>query len=130
MGCVIYVDGSLNVYGDKREEVEKEIVVADTYFLANSLSNLWLKKSNGDVRVFSLEEIVQKDDKDLLIENLQKQIEELKGGNVNEYVKSNDEQLYEQPSTKLNEQFGEPITEIKPSNVSSISKRKTTKRKS
>ena len=61
------------------EDVEKELVITDTYFLTNSLENLWIKNPRGEIRTFRLEEIVAKDEKDIMIENLQKQIDELKG---------------------------------------------------
>ena len=112
------------------EEVQKEIVVTDTYFFNKDMTSLWIKNAKGDIRTFDIKEVIPKDEKDLLIENLQKQIEELKGGKVNEYAKSNDEQLYEQPSTEFNNSIGEQIAASKPSNVSSISDGKTTKRKS
>lgn len=112
------------------DDVNKEIVIADTYFLKNDFTNLWVKNSKGDIRTFNLEEIKQKDDKDLLIEKLQKEIKELKEANTNEYDEQNDKLLFEQSSTELNEQFGEPITTNKSSNVSNISNSKTTKRKS
>ena len=62
------------------EEVEKEMVLNDTYFLGKDLKSFWIKNSRGDVRTFTLEEQIPKDDKDILIEDLKKQIEELKGG--------------------------------------------------
>ena len=116
-------------YVNDFKEVEKEIVVLDTYFFTNDMTNLWVKNAKGDIRTFNLKEVKQKDDKDVLIEQLQKQIEELKEEKLNEFNKSDGELLYEQSSTELNEQFGEPITTNKPSNVSSISNSKTTKRK-
>ena len=111
------------------DEVSKEIVLGDTYFLANSLSNLWIKKSNGDIKTFNLEELVQKDEKDLLIEKLQKQIEELKGDKINEYDESDSELLHEQSDTKFNSPIGKQFETNKSSDVSIISNGKTTKRR-
>ena len=107
------------------DEVQKEIVLADTYFLAKDNSTMWIKNAKGDLRTFELQEIIQKDEKDLIIENLQKQINELKGGinNANEqYARTNDEQS----SSELNE----PTTTTKSSRVSTSSTSSTTKRKS
>ena len=56
------------------EDVQKEMVITDTYFLSNE--NLWIKKTNGDIRTFTVKEVKPKDEKDLLIEKLQKQISE------------------------------------------------------
>jgi hypothetical protein len=73
-----------------REDVDKEMVLNDTYFLGKDLNDFWIKNSRGDVREFTLQEIVPKDEKDILIENLQKEIEELRGAKnattTNDYV--------------------------------------------
>lgn len=112
------------------DEVQKELVLADTYFFNNDMTNLWIKNSKGDIRTFDVKEIVPKDEKDILIENLQKQIEELKENKANEYNKPNGEQLYEQSNAEYKEQFREQITKTEPSNVSNLSNNKTTKHKS
>lgn len=72
-----------------REDVDKEMVLNDTYFLGKDLNGFWIKNSRGDVRSFELSEIIPKDEKDLLIEKLQKQIEEMRCSNVtttNEHI--------------------------------------------
>lgn len=112
------------------DEVQKELVLADTYFFNNDMTNLWIKNSKGDIRTFELQEIIPKDEKDILIENLQKQIEELKENKANEYNKSNGEQLYEPSNAEYKEQFREQIAKTESSNVSNLSNNKTTKRKS
>ena len=112
------------------EDVQKEIVLTDTYFIDKDNSQMWIKNSKGDIRVFEVTEIIPKDEKDLLIENLQKQIEELKGGKSNEFSKSNGELLYEQSNASFNAQFGTKITANEPTDVPTIPDSKTTKRKS
>ena len=112
------------------EDVQKELVVLDTYFFNNDITNLWIKNTKGDIRIFDVKEIIPKDEKDILIENLQKQLNELKGGNLNEYNKSNDEQLYKQPNTEYNTSTRKQVETNESSNVSSISNSKTTKYKS
>ena len=111
------------------DEVEKEIVLIDTYFLTHSFDNLWIKKPNGDIRTFNLLEVIKKDEKDLLIEKLQKQIEELQGGNGNEYDESNSQLLYEQSGTKSDGSIRKQFEKIESTNVSTISDSKTAKRK-
>lgn len=71
-------------YANNIEEVQKEVVVGDTPFFSRDLSVLWIKSSKGDIKSFELNEILLKDDKDLMIENLQSQINELKGMIKNE----------------------------------------------
>jgi len=115
------------------EDVQKEIVLADTYFISKDLSALWIKNPKGDIRTFIVNEIIPKDEKDILIENLQKEIKQLKGGNVNatrEYSNSNDEQLYEQSSSKYDRTMGNETTTNESSRLSDIQDGKTTKRKS
>ena len=60
------------------EDVEKEMVLNDTYFLGKELNDFWIKNSRGDIRTFELKEIIPKTEKDILIEKLQKEIEEMK----------------------------------------------------
>ena len=60
------------------EEVQKEIVYSDTPFFSNDLSVLWIKNTKGDIKSYELKEIVEKDEKDLIIESLQLQINEMK----------------------------------------------------
>lgn len=70
-------------YASSIEEVNKEFVGADTPFFSKDLSTLWIKSVNGTVKAYTLAEVVIKDEKDLQIEFLQAQIEELKKGQMN-----------------------------------------------
>ena len=63
---------------NSKEDVEKEMVLNDTYFLGKELTSFWIKNSRGDIRSFELTEIIPKTEKDLLIEKLQKELEEMK----------------------------------------------------
>ena len=118
---------------DNENDVQKEIVLTDTYFLLKDNSTMWIKNAKGDIRSFTVEEIIPKDDKDILIEKLQKEIEQLKGGNVNanrEYSKPVNEQLYDQSSKWDVESVGNEIKTDQSTDVSTISNSKTAKRKS
>lgn len=75
------------------EDVTKEMVLNDTYFLGKDLGDFWIKNSRGDIRTFELKEIIPKDEKDILIENLQKQIEEMKAN-----VRTTNEPIAEEQS--------------------------------
>ena len=116
---------SANNIGD----VQKYIVVTDTYFFNNDMTEMWIKNAKGNIRTFNMMEVIPKDEKDLLIEKLQKQIAELKGGNLNEPIKSDEELLYEQPITNVDKPIGKSTKTIKPTDVSDISNSKATKRK-
>ena len=90
-------------YADNIEEVEKSFVMGDTAFFSKDLSVVWIKNLKNEIRSFMLEEILQKDEKDLLIESLQMQIKELKEGKG--YAKSNvindDEPVEDKKSTNV-----------------------------
>lgn len=99
-------------YAENLEQVEKELVMIDTPYFSRDMSVLWLKRTSGDVQTYELKEIIKKDEKDLKIELLMAQIEELKKGVVYE------------PN---NNGVDEPIEGKEPSNVS---KDRATKAKS
>ena len=101
-------------YVDTIEDVKKDIVFTDTPYFSKDLSVLWFKTSKGDIKSYELTEIVQKDEKDLLIESLQYQIDELKKG-IDKNAKSNDSDANE--STKGKESTS--ISNSKPSNAKS-----------
>lgn len=102
------------------EDVQKELAICETPFINKDYSTLWIKNAKGEIRTFDLNEVIPKDEKDVLIENLQNQINKLnrqiKEMNDNEqyYAKSYDENRDEYES----EQFVEPIKNEKSSNVS------------
>jgi ribonuclease HII len=90
-----------------REDVEKEMVLNDTYFLGKDLKDFWIKNSRGDVRSFELSEIIPKDEKDILIEKLQKQIEEMRSSatTTDEHItKEQSENVSNVPTSETNEQ--------------------------
>lgn len=65
-------------YVNTMDDVAKEMVFGDTPFFSKDMSVLWIKNSKGEIKSYTLEEIVQKDEKDIKIEYLQAQIEELR----------------------------------------------------
>ena len=97
-------------YANSMEEVQKDVVIGDTPYFSKDMSVVWIKNINGDIKTYELSEIIAKDDKDLRIEYLQAQIEELKKGLKNESITNVDE-----PITKSSESE-------KSTNVSTISK--------
>ena len=56
------------------QDVEKELVFSPTPFFDNAMSQMWVKDARGTIKSYTLAEVIEKDDKDLLIENLQAQI--------------------------------------------------------
>lgn len=112
-------------YANTIEEVSKETVMDDTPFFSKDMSVVWIKNVRGDIKSYELKEIVKKDEKDLLIDALMLQIEDLKG-------KINDEQPNTnviEPKIATNSKYydeadGETIETSKPSSISRISKSK------
>lgn len=96
-------------YANSIDEVQKEYVTGDTPFFSKDMSVLWIKNNNGEIRTFEINEVIQKDEKDLQIEFLQAQIDELKKGNAYEYNANTNESIKNEKSrtskenTKSNE---------------------------
>ena len=98
-------------YASSMEEVQRDMVYGDTPFFSKDMSIVWIKNAKGEIKTYELNEIVPKDEKDIKIEFLQAQIEELKEGMRNN-----------EPHANFNEPTSKPIKSEKSSNVSTISK--------
>ena len=69
-------------YASSMDEVNKDIVYGDTPFFSKDMSVVWIKNTKGEIKTYELNEIIPRDEKDLKIEYLQAEIEELKKGLV------------------------------------------------
>lgn len=87
------------------EDVQKETIYTATPFFSRDMSILWIKNESGDIKSYELKEIIKKDEKDLQIEFLKAQIEDLKKGMITN-AKSDDEYV------------DESVEDEKPTNVS------------
>lgn len=111
-------------FANSVEDVQKELAIADTPFINNNYSMLWIKNAKGEIRTFELTEIKPKDEKDLIIEKLQSQIYQLNNqikemnNNEQQYVKASNE--YE--SEQLNESIENKATSNVPNAKSSKQK--------
>ena len=85
-------------YANTIEDVERESVYFDTPFFSKDMSVVWIKGAKGDIKTYELSEIIQKDNKDIQIEMLQAQINEMKG--MIENAKSNNTNDDESNSSK------------------------------
>ena len=113
-------------YANTIDDVNKEIIFGDTPFFSKDMSVLWVKNTKGNIKTYELKEIAPLDEKDIQIQYLQSQIEELKGMIKNDANVTNDDA--EQSSTntsKLDESNG---TTTKKSKSSSIQKISTSKK--
>ena len=98
-------------YATSIDEVNRDMVIGDTPYFSKDMSVVWIKNTKGEIKTYELTEIVPKDEKDLKIEYLQAQIEELKKGmNLNE------------SNANVNESTTNTIEGKEPTNVSTISK--------
>ena len=110
-------------YAASMDEVQRDMVIGDTPFFSKDMSVVWIKNTKGDIKTYELTEIVPKDEKDIQIEMLQAQINELKKGMVvNEQPITN----VIQPeittnSTRDDEPIREPIKENKSTSIQRIS---------
>lgn len=102
-------------YAKSLDEVNKTLVFVETPFFSNDMSVVWIKDSKNNIKTYELNEIIPKDEKDIMIENLQMQINEMKG--MIENAKSN-----ESDNAKHNEYVADTTKEIKSSGSTNVSK--------
>jgi hypothetical protein len=69
-------------YASSLEEVQRDTVIGDTPYFSKDMSIVWIKNVKGEIKTYELIEIIPKDEKDMQIEMLQEQINELKKGMV------------------------------------------------
>lgn len=80
-------------YANSIDEVQRDMVIGDTPFFAKDMSIVWIKNAKGDIKTYELNEIIAKDEKDIMIESLQMQLDEMKGMIKN--AKSNGDDVIE-----------------------------------
>lgn len=66
-------------YATNEDEVKNTLVMKTGLFINKDFTTLWIKDITGNIRTFSLNEVIQLDEKDKQILALQKQIEDMKG---------------------------------------------------
>ena len=100
-------------YANSIEDVQKDSVVGDTPYFSKDMSIVWIKNVSGDIKTYELKEIIQKDEKDIQIEFLQAQLNELKGMINN--AKSNNDDANEPTESKKSTNFSDGRTSTKKS---------------
>lgn len=65
-------------FANSLDEVETRYVRGDTPYFSRDMSVVWVKTPKGNIKTYELTEIIPKDDKDMQIEFLKSQIEELR----------------------------------------------------
>ena len=71
-------------YANSIEDVQRNVVIGETPFFSNDMSVVWIKNTNNEIRTYEMNEIIAKDSKDIQIEYLISQVEELKGKITND----------------------------------------------
>ena len=66
-------------YVNNIDEVKGIFVMKTGVFLNKELNTVWIKNTNGDIRTFRLDEIVELDPKDKEIQMLRNELERMKG---------------------------------------------------
>ena len=89
-------------YANSIDEVQRDMVIGDTPFFAKDMSVVWVKNVKGEIKTYELTEIIAKDEKDLQIEYLLSQIEELKGKIDNESNVTDADAEYDEANTSKN----------------------------
>lgn len=87
-------------YASSMEEVQRDMVIGDTPYFSKDMSVVWIKNTKGEIKTYELKEIIPLDEKDMQIQYLQSQIEELKGkiNNESEYIETSNEHEGKQSS--------------------------------
>ena len=112
-------------YANSIDEVKRDMVIGDTPYFSKDMSVVWIKNTKGDIKTYELNEIIPKDEKDLQIELLMSQIEELKGMIKNEQSNSNvNESKVAEDTTTIDEPIRESIKKNKSTSVSKVSRSK------
>ena len=91
------------IYVNNIDEVKNTLALRNTLFVNKEMSTLWFKDASGNIKTYTLTEIIELDEKDKQIIELQKQIEELKGVvlNAKSNVKYDDGNTSKQKSTDV-----------------------------
>lgn len=89
------------------DDVKNKLVFNDSIFVDNDFKMLWKKDVVGNIKAFTLQEVVELDEKDKQILSLQKQIEEMrelitngKSNNADDVKPITDEKSTNVPSNK------------------------------
>lgn len=65
-------------YAENIDEVKNTFVMKTGIFTTKDFSTIWLKDVSGNIRTFKTEEIIERDEKDIQIQNLQRELAEMK----------------------------------------------------
>jgi len=107
-------------YANTIDDVGKEVVYVDMPFFSKDMSVVWIKNNKGDIKTYELKEIVPMDEKDMQIQYLQSQIEELKGMIKNESNTNVSNDVTKQDATDTTTDDGATRTTTKKSKSTNV----------
>lgn len=113
-------------YVDNADDVRNVIVYRNTMFISRDMSKLWFKDANGYTKVYEITEIVEeepKDKKDIELDELKKQVENLTAIVVQQF--NTIKNTVESEPIINNIQETQPIEKIEP--IKKIEKKPTKK---
>lgn len=70
-------------YASNIDEAKNTLALKTTLFIDRENKNLWIKGTDGNIKTYTLTEVVELDEKDKQILALQQQIQEMKGMMIN-----------------------------------------------
>ena len=109
-------------YASSIDEVQRDMVIGDTPYFSKDMSVVWIKNVKGDIKTYELNEIIPKDEKDMQIEMLRNEIEQMKREMRNETnVRDVDATKITTNTARDDEELGTTIEEDKSSSVQRIS---------
>ena len=65
-------------YAENIEEIKSTIVYRNTLFVNKNMNKMYFKDASGNIKIYKLTEMIEKDDKDLEIDRQKNEIDELK----------------------------------------------------
>jgi len=109
-------------YANSIDEVQRDMTIIDTSYFSKDMSVVWIKNAKGEIRTYELNEIKPMDEKDIKIQYLEEQIEELKKEvKKNEHNANVDPRFDEQDTTKDDESNGDAIKNEKSTSIQRVS---------
>lgn len=66
-------------YATNLDEVKNTLALKNTFFVNKEMNTLWLKDVSGNIKTYTLSEVIELDAKDQEILELKKEIENMKG---------------------------------------------------
>ena len=114
-------------YVSSINDVQNDVITGETPYFSKDMSVVWIKNLGGDITAYELKEIVAKDEKDLQIEVLQSQINELRkelDTNV-QYITDVDTTEDEQYVAECDATIRDAVKKSKPNGLPRFTKSKT-----